>query len=96
MPFANFGGHSFSPVSVRNNAPELSGVYGLSNGREWVFVGAADNIQAALLSHLAETGTSLQAHVPTGFSFELCGPDRLARRNRLILEMKPVCNRAAG
>jgi hypothetical protein len=95
MPFVNYGGYSFSPVSVRNNAPASSGVYGLSNGREWLYVGIADNIQAALLTHLAERGTALRAHLPTGFTFELCGTDRLARRNRLIIEKNPVCNRTA-
>lgn len=94
MPFANFGGYSFSSVSVRKNAPQLSGVYGISNGREWLFVGIADDIQAALLKHLSETGTPLQAHAPTGFTFEICGPGRPARQSRLIQEMKPVCNRA--
>lgn len=92
MPFANFGGYSFSQVSVRRNAPQLSGVYGLSNGREWLFVGLADNIQTALMVHLSETSTPLQRHVPTGFTFELCGSEGLARRSRLIQELKPVCN----
>lgn len=94
MPFANFGGYSFSPISVQKNAPPLSGVYGLSNHREWIFVGIADNIQAALLAHLRETGTLLRARTPTGFTFEVCGSvDRLTRQNRLVLEMDPVCNR---
>jgi len=95
MPFANFGGFTYSPVSVRKNAPSLSGVYGISNSREWLLVGIADNIQAALLDHLGETGTPLQAHAPTGFTFELCELGRSDRQIRLIREMKPVCNRAA-
>ena len=96
MPFAHFGAYSFSSVSVRKNAPELSGVYGLSNGREWVFVGTADNIQAALLAHLGETDRMFRAHLPTGFTYELCDADRLSRQRRLVFEMKPVCNRLAG
>jgi hypothetical protein len=96
VPFANFGGFSFSPVSVRKNAPPLSGVYGLSNSREWLFVGVAGNIQAALLEHLRETGTRLQAHAPTGFTFEVCGSDGLARQSRLIQELRPLCNVSAG
>jgi hypothetical protein len=96
MPFANFGCFSFSPVSVRRNAPELAGVYGLSNGREWVFVGDADSIQAALLGHLMATETKLQSRAPTGFTFELCSSERLARKNRLVWELKPVCNPPLG
>jgi hypothetical protein len=92
MPFANFGGYSFSPASIRKNAPESGGVYGISNSREWLLVGTSDNIQAALLSLLVEPGASLRAHIPTGFTFELCESDRLTRQQRLIFEMKPVCN----
>jgi len=94
MPFANCGGYSFSSVSIHKNAPALSGVYGVSNGREWIFVGVTDNIQASLLGHLHETSTVLKTRTPTGFSFEICSPmDRLIRQNRLVLEMEPVCNR---
>src|SRR5260370_37740 len=94
MPFANRGGYSFSSISIRKNAPASSGVYGLSNGREWIFVGVTDNIQGALLGHLQETSTLLKTRTPTGFSFELCSPaDGLTRQNRLVLEMEPVCNR---
>ena len=94
MPFHNTAGHAFSAISVRKNAPAASGVYGLSNDHEWIFVGVADNIQAALLAHLRETGTLLQTRTPMGFVFEVCGPtDRIARQNRLVLEMEPVCNR---
>jgi hypothetical protein len=94
MPFQHAAGYSFSAVSVRKNAPALSGVYGISNDHEWIFVGASDDIQAALMLHLRETGTLLQARTPMGFVFELCGPsDRITRQNRLVLEMEPVCNR---
>jgi hypothetical protein len=94
MPFHNAAGYSFSAVSVRKNAPALSGVYGISNDHEWILVGVADDIQAALLVHLRETGTLLQTRTPMGFVYELCGPtDRISRQNRLVMEMEPVCNR---
>jgi hypothetical protein len=69
----------------------MSGVYGLSNAREWIFVGQADNIKAALLKHLQGTHTPLLEQGPTGFTFELCEPhDRPARQKRLIEEYEPV------
>jgi len=93
MPFNKFVPYIFSPVSVRKNAPELSGVYGLSNAREWIFVGETDNIKATLLGHLQETHTPLRERGPTGFMFELCVPyNRSARQERLIQEYGPVCN----
>ncbi len=94
MPFEGYGGFSFSPVSVQRNAPSLPGVYGLSNAREWVFVGVADDIQAALMGHLHERDTPLKSRMPTGFTFEICHPSqRAARVARLVTELSPVCNR---
>ncbi len=94
MPFDRFVPYTFSLISVRKNAPASSGVYGLSNAREWVFVGETDNIKATLLGHLQETHTPLLERGPTGFIFELCVPyNRLARQEQLIREYEPVCNR---
>jgi hypothetical protein len=91
MPFDRFVPHDFSLVSVQRNAPALSGVYGLSNAREWILVGEADNIKAALLRHLRETHTPLLEREPTGFIFELCvSYNRVARQKRLIQEYRPV------
>ncbi len=94
MPFDRFAPHAFSLVSVQRNAPALSGVYGLSNAREWIFVGETDNIKATLLGHLRGADMPLLEQGPTGFSFELCLPyNRLSRQERLIQEYHPVCNR---
>jgi excinuclease UvrABC nuclease subunit len=91
MPFDRFAPCTFSLVSVQRNAPALSGVYGLSNAREWIFVGESDNIKAALLQHLQERHAALLERGPTGFVYELCIPhDRLARQERLIQEYQPV------
>ena len=94
MPFEGYGGFTFSPVSVQRNAPALPGVYGLSNAKEWIYVGAAPNIQAALIAHLRETNTALRSLSPTGFTFELCDAwHQAARQTRLVGELAPVCNR---
>jgi hypothetical protein len=94
MPFDGFVPHAFSLVSVQKNAPPLSGVYGLSNAREWILVGETDNIKTALLMHLQETHTPLLEREPTGFIFELCvSYNRVARQQGLIQEYQPVFNR---
>ena len=94
MPFAKFAARSFTVPSIQNNAPELPGVYGLSNAREWLFVGQGDNIRAQLLKHLVEAGTVLSAQNPTGFTFELCSPgERAGRHDILVRELRPLCNR---
>ena len=94
MPFANYVARSFTTASIDRNAPASSGVYGLSNAREWIYVGETENIKARLLEHLQETNTLLRGKDPTGFSFELCASyNRVARQSRLIVELEPVCNR---
>jgi excinuclease UvrABC nuclease subunit len=94
MAFTECAARSFTAVSIQKNAPDCSGVYALTNSREWVFVGEANNIRARLMEHLAETGTSLTARKPTGFTFEICSPaDRLGRRAQLVREFSPYCNR---
>lgn len=94
MPFEQFTPRSFTPVSVRANAPTASGIYGISNAREWIFIGETDNIQASLLHDLRQVDSELLNRLPTGFVFELCVvPERRARQDRLILEYESVCNR---
>jgi hypothetical protein len=92
MPFRGFQRYSFSPTSVRQNAPISPGVYGISNANEWIFIGSGEDVRAALLVHLNSPGTELLARKPTGFVFETCAPEAcLARQQRLIAELKPVC-----
>jgi hypothetical protein len=94
MPFEKFTPRSFTPISVRANAPTASGIYGISNAQEWLYIGETDNIQASLLHDMQQGGPTLLKKVPTGFVFELCAPgERRARQDRLILEYEPVCNR---
>jgi len=94
LPFINQLTLSFTNMSIRKNAPVLSGVYGLSCAREWIYVGHADNIQHALLQHLMEASPIGEGAHPTGFSFELCSLEgRTARQDRLVRELEPVRNR---
>ncbi len=94
MPFAQLPPRSFTASSVREHAPAQSGVYGISNAAEWIYIGEADDIQEALLGHLRELEPSLLRRQPTGFVFEVCDRAiRPARQDRLVLEYEPTCNR---
>jgi hypothetical protein len=94
MPFEYTVPHAFSMVSVRAHAPSAPGVYGISNAREWIYIGETDNIQAQLLDHLSASGTAIKAHAPTGFSYEICEYHaRSGRHDRLVVQYDPVCNR---
>ena len=94
MPFNQFVPRNFTLDAVQTYAPVASGLYGISNAREWIYIGETDNIQSALLGHLQELHTSLMKREPTGFVFEVCDQARRpARQDRLILEYGPACNR---
>ena len=94
MPFEQLTPRPFTSAAVQMYAPVASGIYGISNAREWIYIGSADNIQIALLDHMEDLGTSLMKRQPTGFVFEVCqGARRSTRQDRLVLEYEPVCNR---
>lgn len=94
MPFDQLIPRSLSAAAVRIYAPAASGVYGISNEREWIYIGETDSIQDALLMHLLAPNTSMMKRQPTGFVFEVCDKAwRPGRQNSLVLEYEPVCNR---
>jgi hypothetical protein len=95
VPFQNYVASTFSQLLIERYAPPSAGVYGLSNAREWIFVGETENIKAALLAHLQAANRAVAGRSPTGFTFEVCPPHaRFARQDRLIQELEPVCNRS--
>lgn len=94
MPFENHGNRSFNQVSIGKNAPAASGVYGLSNSRQWLYVGETADIQAELLRHLRQSAAFLRGHNPSGFTYELSSAEsRIARQNQLVSELEPIGNR---
>lgn len=97
MPFQNRPARAFADASIRRNAPESSGVYGLSNATEWLLIGEADNIRARLLEHLGEYQDAHSKNAVTGFSFELCPlAGRAERQERLVLELHPLYRSGNG
>lgn len=97
MPFENHGNRSFTVISVDKNAPAASGVYGLSNAREWIYVGETANIQAELLRHLQSPDAFLREHTPSGFTYELSSAEhRVERQHQLVFELEPIGNRMFG
>ncbi len=93
MPFNQFMPRNFTPDAVQTYAPVTSGVYGISNAREWIYIGETDNIQSSLLAHLENQKTALMKREPTGFVFEVCDQARRSgRQDRLVHEYGPSCN----
>jgi hypothetical protein len=97
MPFEHLIPRPFAPMAIQAYAPVTSGVYGISNALEWIYIGETDDIQAALLTHLSEFASPLMLSKPAGFVFEVCDRGRRsARQDRLVREYGPTCNRHAG
>ena len=93
MPFNPFVPRNFNLDAVQTYAPIMSGVYGISNAREWIYIGESDNIQSSLLAHLQDGRAPLMKREPTGFVFEVCDEARRsARQDRLVTEYGPTCN----
>lgn len=96
MAFAECAARMFTATSVLKNAPDCSGIYAISNAREWIFIGEATDIRARLLEHLRERGTPLMGRNPTGFTFEICAAGgRRSRHAQLVREFEPYCNRGS-
>lgn len=97
MPFENHGNRSFTIVSVGKNAPSASGVYGLADSHQWIYVGETADIQAELLKHLQNPHAFLREHPPSGFTYELSSAgQRIERQNQLVMELEPIGNRLVG
>lgn len=88
--------HAFARSSIYAHAPDGPGVYGISNAREWIYIGASENIQVALLEYLDGGSPAIAERTPTGFSFELCSAGMLTYRHaELLRQYKPACNESA-
>ena len=94
MPFNQHVPRPFTSQMITMYAPAASGVYGVSNSREWIYIGETADIQGSLLAHVQGTNASLMQYQPTGFVFELCADgSRPDRQDRLVREYGPKCNR---
>ena|SRR5277367_6133090 len=94
MPFSQPIPRPFTSDAVHMYAPTASGVYGISNAREWIYIGETQDIQGALLAHVRDLEASLMRRGPTGFVFEVCDQARRpGRQDRLVTEYEPACNR---
>jgi len=92
MPFENCFGRVFTAVTIEREAPEASGVYGISNSHRGLYIADTENIRASLMGYLADNAANSQ-DAPAGFSFELSPAySRTARRDRLIAELAPLQN----
>lgn len=94
MPFAQIIPRRLTLQGIRTYAPQAPGLYGISNAREWIYIGNSGNIQRALLDYIQDPGNALMKEQPQRFVFEVCDEAHwVARHDRLVLEYKPALNR---
>jgi hypothetical protein len=94
MPFVNHGNRAFTATSVDRNAPVASGVFGLANAQQWIYVGETSDIHGELRRLLQNPGGELGEYMPSGFTYELSeAHSRGARRDQLLDELHPIANR---
>lgn len=93
MPFASAANFPFTENGIAKYAPRGSGVYGIFNSTEWIYVGESKDMEARLFAHLrgeSEQSPCILRQKPTGYVFETC--DAAARTDResgLIRELRP-------
>ena len=81
-------------TGVLHHAPETSGVYGLRQAHQWVYIGQSPNIRKALLKYLAGQMPYVLQAQPNLFVFELCAPrQRAVRQRELTQRYHPSCNK---
>jgi hypothetical protein len=93
VPFTQPNRFAFNASSIKANAPNASGLYGIFNTTQWIYIGEGSDIQHDLLEHLRDTGSCIKRCHPTGFTFELQpGAFRIVRQGLLIRELGTLCN----
>jgi len=96
VPFSTSVGFAFSESGIATYAPRGSGVYGIYNGSEWIYIGEAQDIEARLYEHVrgqSDQSARIARRNPTHYIFERCDAQaRQAREAQLIAELAPVCN----
>lgn len=92
MPFNRTHSIAFTPSNIRSAVPNVGGVYGIFQATAWIFVGESEHLQGRLLEHAADLTHEMHSHHPTHFVYELT-QERVPRRNELIRECAPCCNK---
>lgn len=97
MPWQGTEKYAFGIFTVLDKSPLQSGVYALFCGEKWVYIGASENIQVHLLTHLNGPDTCVLQNNVTSFAYESVPAEaRVARQRALIREFSPVCPACEG
>jgi len=97
MSFIPHAQNVFNEAGILASAPRGSGIYGIFNASEWIYVGEAGDMEARLLDHSrgnSDQSARIRKRNPTGFTCENSpAQTRVLRELALIRELNPTCNR---
>jgi hypothetical protein len=94
MPFEHLTPRPLTVNGVQTYAPNVSGVYGISNACKWIFIGQSADIKTALLTHLRDDAGMLATRGYVGFVYERCAEAyRSQRQEQLAIEYTPAFRR---
>lgn len=83
--------HPLDEAIVASQVPAASGVYGLHNAHQQLFIGEAADLRAALLLHCRQSRKFFRSRQPTHLAFETCeAPSRALRAQALIAAHRPA------
>jgi predicted GIY-YIG superfamily endonuclease len=84
--------------SILTSAPNKPGVYAIWNKRVWIYIGETQDIQRRLLEHFDQKDACIESNKPAVWGYELFHSEqfRYQRRNALVRELQPACNRTTG
>lgn len=77
--------HRLDEAIIANQVLAESGVYGLHNGHQQLFIGEAADLRAALLLHCHESRKFFRGRQPTHFAFEICDAETRAQRAQALI-----------
>ena len=89
MGFAQQYPRPFTQAGIAELDHEQSGVYGISAGSTWIYVGTG-NIRERLLAHLKGDNACIRGQNPTHYVCEVT-VNADGRARELIVELSPIC-----
>ncbi len=94
MPFPEQYPRAFTEAGIGAIPPGQLGCYGLFKQDQWTYVGKGD-IRSRLLAHVGGDNACIARAAPTHWVYVLTS-DMDGEERRLVRELTPACNQAAG
>jgi excinuclease UvrABC nuclease subunit len=89
----------FSEAGISSIKAGQTGVYGIYNSSEWIYIGQAEDLRDRLLEHVrgkSDQSSCMLKHNPTSWVGQIVDKSQLdSLESSLIAEYSPACNKTA-